>query len=669
MSLRPWLSSLAISCFCLVAVSAPCFASVERVNSSDIDVTTNTTTNISVGYDSGATGTNRYSVFVIQLNSSSDAVTSVHYGNATATLLYKRQSQYAQSNNYNYFYGLSEPATGTNTLLVSGNAVLPANVLAATYSGVDSNQPGLTQGAGIGFASSTWSSVFVTDSPGELAIIASGDNNGNMTAGTNAGKLSTARSNGTGLQVWEAGPYSTADEHYFNLVGSNGNAMDVQFITLLPEGAASEDSGIVRVSVDDIDFSSNTGTSFMGAYDSGATSSGRYSIFVVQLASSGDNVAAVTYGNVSATLLMKRPAINVSGNKYDYIFGLDQPLTGDNELIVHGSSTVFGFVTAVTYSGVDSSKTNVFYGSGSNDLVYTWKSAFESTESGEVAIISSRDITGELTAGENTEKLSISRSSNEASQVWEGGEYLNAGINSFELLAVNSSKLDVVYITLGAEIASSTLSKIARGNVSDFDDSATTTSVISHMYDSGSSADDRYAVFIVQLNDDVDAIESVTYGTVTATLLFKRQSAYAQSNNYNYIFGVANPPSGSNALTVSGSQSIPAYILAATYIGVGDDAVYGVGGFGIGSNQISWRSVFDVDRAGVIAVVGSADNNGQMLSGGDDTDKLSTARTANGGLQVWESGPFEMGKKNEFRLSGSNGNATDVSYVLFKPSE
>jgi hypothetical protein len=668
MTFRAWITSLVVS-LSVVAIGTPCFAAIERINASDIDATSNTTTNITVNYDSGTTGTNRYLVFVIQLNSSTDAVTSVQYGGATTTLLYKRQSQYAQFNNYNYFYGLSEPATGTNTLVINGTAAIPANILAATYSGVDADQPGLTQGAGIGTSSSTWSSVFVTDVPGELAVIASGDNNGNMAAGTNATKLSSGRSSGAGLQVWEGGPYSTADDHYFNLVGSNGNAMDVQFITLLPDGSSSAEQGIQRVSVDDMDFASNTSTSFEGSYDSGASSSGRYSVFVVQLASSGDSVSAVTYGNVTATLLMKRPVLNVSSNKYDYIFGLDQPLTGDNALVVYGNSTIFGFVTAVTYSGVDPSKTNVFYGSGANVPVYTWKSAFESSESGEFAVISSRDAIGGLAAGEQTDKLSTSRSSDEYAQVWEGGEYESTGINSFELLATNSSVLDVTYITLGAETASSSLVKIARGSVNDFDDSATSTSVISHDYNSGSSAEGRYAVFVVQLNDDVDVVQSVTYGNATATLLYKRQSTYAQNNNYNYIFGLADPAAGTNALIVSGSQSIPAYILAATYSGVADEGVYGVGGFGIGSSQSSWRSVFDVDRAGVIAVIGTGDNNGQMLSGGEETDKLSTTRTANGGLQVWESGPFETGRKNEFRLSGSNGGAADIGYVLLKPAE
>jgi hypothetical protein len=234
-------------------------------------------------------------------------------------------------------------------------------------------------------------------------------------------------------------------------------------------------------------------------------------------------------------------------------------------------------------------------------------------------------------------------------------------------LGDNGGAFDGAYVTLGAYGLSNSSTTIQRGNVGDFDDWDSSSSTISHTYDSGTSGVDRYMVVAVQLVGSTDDVISVTYGSATATLLYKRQSSYAQFNNFNYFYGITDPASGSNTLTVNGSQAIPTYILAVTYAGVSKAAPYLKGGYGVGSQLYSWESTFDVDRAGVVAVVTSGDNNGLMFAG-TDTDKLSLTRTPYGGLQVWEGGPYENGGKNVFGLSGPNGSATDVNYVLLAPS-
>src|SRR5690242_9957128 len=117
MSLRRFVSGFFAFTIGGMMVAGSCSAAtITRGNVGDIDSTGNSSSTISASYDSGSSGTDRYSVFVVQSLGNTDTVTSLMYGGTTGTLLTKYQSQNAQGGNYNYIYGLANPATSTNTI-------------------------------------------------------------------------------------------------------------------------------------------------------------------------------------------------------------------------------------------------------------------------------------------------------------------------------------------------------------------------------------------------------------------------------------------------------------------------------------------------------------------------------------------------------------------------
>lgn len=670
MSIRRSASALfltAAGCFSLAANCAA--ASIVRGNVSDIDATGNTSSTISAEYDSGTDGTDRYSVFVVQISANTDDVTDVSYGGVSTTLITKRRSDYAQFNNYNYIYGLANPPTSTNSLVVTGSQAIAANVLATTYSGVNEAQPDTTGYGSIGSQQSSWTSNFTTSFLDEVAIIASGDNNGNMEAGNHATKLSTERPGGAGLQVWEGGAYAQHGANSFTLNGSNGGAMDVLYALLKPVNATTsvEINEIQRVTSGDFSHTTTSASVLTDEYNSGATGTNRYAVFAVQLTGDTDAVTSLSYGSATATLLVKRQSVASGSNNYNYIYGLMDPATGSNTLEVNGSQAIPGSVVAVTYSNVSTSGPDVIEGAGLAESADVWFGSFKSKYPREVAIIASGDQAGSMNAGENTAKLSTNRSTSDNLQVWEASGYSEAGMNSYSLVGANGGGTDVTYVTLHPVGTVAAESGIVRLTTHDFENSNQVTSSVSEDYDSGSGGEDRYSVVTVQLNGTDDVVSSVSYGGVNGKLLNKRRATYSQGTNYNYMFGILNPPTGTHQLVVTGSQPIPGQIAAVTYSGVDATQPQQIGNMSTNSDLSSWGTAFHTHHDGEVAVVMTGDNNGNMAAG-MSTEKLSDTRSSGNGLQVWQGGVYDHKGANGFHLVGANGSAFDMSYAILTPA-
>ena len=193
-------------------------------------------TSFSHSVDAG-TGSNRYLVVGVRNNGVPiDDVNAPTYNGVTMTLLYKRQNTNAQTLEYQYWFGLIAPATGSNTLTVTTTASISIQWFAAAFSGVkQSGQPDATASNATGSSNSAFTGTIVTVANGCYIMMMADDNNGNMAAGTLTIKVSTW-SAGLGQQTFErsSNPVGAAGSYVLTLSGSNGNASDVTLISLSP---------------------------------------------------------------------------------------------------------------------------------------------------------------------------------------------------------------------------------------------------------------------------------------------------------------------------------------------------------------------------------------------------------------------------------------------------
>jgi len=79
----------------------------------------------------------------------------------------------------------------------------------------------------------------------------------------------------------------------------------------------------------------------------------------------------------------------------------------------------------------------------------------------------------------------------------------------------------------------------------------------------------RYLVVFVRLNDNNDAVTDVSFNSVSLTQLAKYQENGDGNNaGYIYIYGLANPDSGTHDIVVTANSSVTMAIFAHDYLGV-----------------------------------------------------------------------------------------------------
>jgi hypothetical protein len=340
------------------------------------------------------------------------------------------------------------PETGSHTLQINGSQAIPSHVVAATYSNVSTSGPDVVDGVGLNESTDNWFGSFSSKHQGEVAIIASGDQAGNMGAGEHTEKLSTNRDASEYHQVWQASGYSAAGMNNYGLSGANGGGTDVTYVTLYPADSVAMEAGIIRLTTHDFENINSITNSISEDYDSGSGGKDRYSVVTVQLNGTDDAVTGVSYGGVNGKLLHKRRADFSQGANFNYMFGILNPPTGTHSLVVSGSQPVPGQIAAVTYSGVDATQPQQTGSMSTDTWLSSWGTAFHTHHPGEVAVVMTGDNNGGMAAGMSTEKLSTSRADGNGFQVWQGGVYNNKGANGFHLIGSNGSAFDMSYAIL-----------------------------------------------------------------------------------------------------------------------------------------------------------------------------------------------------------------------------
>lgn len=74
--------------------------------------------------------------------------------------------------------------------------------------------------------------------------------------------------------------------------------------------------------------------------------------FVGDVSSGADDVSSVTYNGVSMTLIAKQLQGATNGNRWTYVYGLANPATGANNVVVTFSSSHWILAGSIEYTGV-----------------------------------------------------------------------------------------------------------------------------------------------------------------------------------------------------------------------------------------------------------------------------------------------------------------------------
>lgn len=192
-------------------------------------------TTITISFDSGSTGSNRY-LAVIIFGGTTDTLTGVTYAGQTMTQLFKQQGT-AQGGLYVYIYGIANPTTGTNNIVSSfSSSITNPPHWYGVYTGVKATgQPDVTDYTSRGSGSGNFTGTATTTNNGCWFIAAEMDNNGNMAATANCVKR-TGWSAGFGVQVFDSNAsLGAAGSKDLTVTGSNGGAQDLIMVALQPE--------------------------------------------------------------------------------------------------------------------------------------------------------------------------------------------------------------------------------------------------------------------------------------------------------------------------------------------------------------------------------------------------------------------------------------------------
>lgn len=186
-------------------------------------------------------------------------------------------------------------------------------------------------------------------------------------------------------------------------------------------------------------------------------------------------------------------------------------------------------------------------------------------------------------------------------------------------------------------------------------------------FDSGSTGTDRYLAVIV-FGAATDTLTGVTYAGVAMTQLFKQQGA-AQGGRFVYIYGLANPTTGTNNIVSSFSSSItdpPTWY--GVYTGVKATTQPDVTDYttrGNGSGSFVGTAVTVANGCWFLAA--EMDNNGNMAATANCVKR--TGWSALFGVHVFDSNAsLGAAGSHDLTVTGSNGGAQDLIMVGLKPA-
>lgn len=194
-----------------------------------------------------------------------------------------------------------------------------------------------------------------------------------------------------------------------------------------------------------------------------------------------------------------------------------------------------------------------------------------------------------------------------------------------------------------------------------------TGTTITISFDSGSTGSDR-GLIVVIFGAATDILTGVTYAGVSMTQLFKQQGA-AQGGLYVYIYGLANPATGTNNIVSSWSSSVTNpphwYGVYTGYKQTGQPDVTDYTSRGSGSGNFTGNATTTANGCWFIAA--EMDNNGNMAATANCTKR--TGWSAGYGVQVFDSNAsLGAAGSHDLTVTGANGDAQDLIMVAIAPS-
>jgi hypothetical protein len=140
---------------------------------------------------------------------------------------------------------------------------------------------------------------------------------------------------------------------------------------MLALSPAAAPASISWVGAADLGNNGGTGTSYTQSYTVG-TGSNRFLVvaFLGDVIGGADDITGVTYAGAAMTLLMKYTAGAAGNNRFQYVYGLANPASGANNVVISYASVHYILALAANYAGV-AQGTPAVDGSGTNYVTAT----------------------------------------------------------------------------------------------------------------------------------------------------------------------------------------------------------------------------------------------------------------------------------------------------------
>lgn len=308
-------------------------------------------TSKTVSHTNGS-GSDRYLVVAVGWEGDSDEITGVTYGGVPMERLGVHSGQIG----WQYLYGLANPATGANDIVVSAGATDNIIVYAVSYTGVHQTVPvdnRITQNNS-GISSGAWNGASlltrVTDTWGIL--LSSKTAGGTMSAGGGA----TERADGDGLGLFDSnGALGAPASESMNAYASDGTQnWSHLMINLIPAGATLPTDQILvhNWTTDDGDFTH--------VFPTGLSNTA----LVVFVGTHQGNITGVTYGGQAMTKIAEGSS---SFDEDGSLWLLLNPPTGSNTVDVTMSGGSWWGATALSLSNVKQTTTVTNVSEGGNE--------------------------------------------------------------------------------------------------------------------------------------------------------------------------------------------------------------------------------------------------------------------------------------------------------------
>lgn len=254
-----------------------------------------------------------------------------------------------------------------------------------------------------------------------------------------------------------------------------------------------------------------------------------------------DDVTGVTHGGVAMTQLVKLH--HSGGTEWLYIYGLINPATGAQNIVMSASGSSVSYYGATSYTGVSQSGNPTITGSSTTNAISLTSTVDNSTMF--VFVQNSVDV-----VGSDTGSTLISQANGTGMLESNPLQINSAGSKTMNYTGTSNNSIGVIFAPSNPF------------NIISFDASASgSTSSTSLTYSHTCSGNRRF-LFVLASAQNAGSITGVTYNGVAMTFLNS-----LRSGTYGEVYYLINPASGTHNVVISANTSTAIKGLSSSYNG------------------------------------------------------------------------------------------------------